>query len=464
VIDPTEVGAAGQVQALAPPHTTTLLLSSAQRPPSRSARAVWISETRDLAIVRIDDDPIPGIETPRFGLVPRVELRPYPSVGVGFPAAAGAHSHQIVATLSWVLDDQRFNLDIATALPKKWREWAGLSGAIIFVAGLPVGVVRTVKRDWDGLLTATPIEHLLSDQRFGQFWADEGLGRFRAEEIIPLQQTILSQVASLIYRINRKNASEQILKYLRSLNARSAPQVIMIPGRDEDEHRHLIQQLSQDPTVQRIVGRSAASDDVIVYVPWPVEEREIDADLRFEEVIEWLYRRVRVEPPSPGQPPNVELLRERLNDAVAPRAFWLLVRRAIAIAGHGKLLGRFLEFWQKLPPGQPVIILLCLAWDEPTRTANSMLPFRIKRELKPDPDLEPTINLALHQNKLLPTDELDMIDGDHIGHWIDEIRGVCGYATPEKFDGLHISLLNRVGKGKRLRRVSADIGELLPNI
>ena len=48
------------------------------------------------------------------------------------PEAAGLYSHPIEAKLSWVLDDQRFNLDIAAALPKQWKKWAGISGAVIF--------------------------------------------------------------------------------------------------------------------------------------------------------------------------------------------------------------------------------------------------------------------------------------------------------------------------------------------
>jgi len=464
VIDPVKDGAKGTVQALAPLGVDSLKLSRTKRPPPVPASAAWISENRDLAIVKLDAGPVPGIAGLRFGVVPRDELATYRCVGTGFPAAAGVYSHQIEAKLSWVLDDQRFNLDIGSALPNKWEDWAGLSGAVIFASGLPVGVVRTVKGDWNRLLTATPIQHLIEDERFRKFWDDEGLGMVESELITPVQQTILSQVASLIYRLDRGDTSGQILKHLRTLNTPATPQVILIPGLDEDEHRHLIQQLSEDPVIQRILRRSAASDQVIVDLPWPAEEKEIDSDLWFERVIDRFCKRIRIDPPPSGQLPSFERLRERFDEAATPRAYWVLVRRAVAIAGHGKLLRRVLDFWQSLPPGRPVILLLCLAWDEPVATGKSLLPFLPRRPQLPDPDLEPTIKLAVDQKRLTAIEELSLITGDHIGPWIDEVRELCRSAKSDKFDGLRALLLNRIGDGKRLRRVSADIGELLPQI
>jgi hypothetical protein len=183
VIDPAKEGAIGTVQALAPPGVDSLKLSRSKRPRPWPAHAAWISTTHDLAIVKLDTDPPTQIERLPFGRVPRDELMSYPCFGTGFPEAAGLYSHPIEAKLSWVLDDQRFNLDIAAALPKQWKKWAGISGAVIFASGLPVGVVRTVKGDWNGLLTATPVEHLIEDERFRKFWDDEGLGTLGSDVI-----------------------------------------------------------------------------------------------------------------------------------------------------------------------------------------------------------------------------------------------------------------------------------------
>jgi hypothetical protein len=216
--------------------------------------------------------------------------------------------------------------------------------------------------------------------------------------------------------------------------------------------------------IQRILRRSAASDQVIVDLPWPAEEKEIDSDLWFERVIDRFCKRIRIDPPPSGQLPSFERLRERFDEAATPRAYWVLVRRAVAIAGHGRLLRRVLDFWQSLPPGRPVILLLCLAWDEPVATGKSLLPFLPRRPQLPDPDLEPTIKLAVDQKRLTTIEELSLITGDHIGPWIDEVRELCRSAKSDKFDGLRALLLNRIGDGKRLRRVSADIGELLPQI
>ena len=105
----------------------------------------------------------------------------------GFPDAAGEYSHQIEAKLTWVLDDQRFNLDVISASPRNWKAWAGLWGAAIFCGGMPVGVVRTVRAGWNGRSTATPVQHLLEDERFLTFWAGEGFGPPEEQLVTPLE-------------------------------------------------------------------------------------------------------------------------------------------------------------------------------------------------------------------------------------------------------------------------------------
>jgi hypothetical protein len=174
IIDPEQSGVTGSVRALAPPNVDSLKLKRSLRPAEWPGHAAWLSTSHDLAIVKIDVETMPSIERPRFGRVPRDVLVSYPCSGTGFPAAAGEYSHQIEAKLTWVLDDQRFNLDIGSALPKDWRAWAGLSGAVIFSNRVPVGVVKTVRAGFNGLLTATPLQHLLEDERFLTFWAGEG--------------------------------------------------------------------------------------------------------------------------------------------------------------------------------------------------------------------------------------------------------------------------------------------------
>jgi len=173
VIDPRKIGAPGWVRALAAPGATTVDISLAPRP-RWPGRLAWMSDKHDLAIVKLDADPVPRIEQQRFGWVPSDELAFYECIGIGFPAAAKGTSHQVEAKLSWVLDNQRFNLDITIAQPKEWRQWAGLSGAAIFSSGLLVGVVRTVRSNWNSLLTATPVQYLIEDQKFRSFWNREG--------------------------------------------------------------------------------------------------------------------------------------------------------------------------------------------------------------------------------------------------------------------------------------------------
>jgi hypothetical protein len=465
VVKPQRIGAVCNAQALAVPGAAALLLGQDRRPAPWVARADWLSDDHDLAIVKLDKDlNYPELAARPLGLVSREELLPHACWATGFPAAAGKIGHQIEATLSWAPAAQRFDLSIKSALPRNWRQWAGLSGAAVFAGGMPVGVIRTVDSEWDGLLTATPIQHLCEDAGFRSYCVGDGLEIPVVREISRFQPRAHSQIQAYMYRIDRRNAVEQVRTHLRELNSHVKPQVIAIPGLDEDEHHTLIQQLSQDPTVQRFLGRAATSEHVIVDLPWPSEETEIDADLWFGRLVDQIFSRAHLKPPSGRMQLNIAPLRQRLNDPVTPRAFWVLVRRAIAFGGHGRLLNKLLDFWYDLPAGTPVILLLCLAWNEPVSRAPTLVPFLYRRPTKPDLELERALKRAESRRQLSTIDELPLITGHHIGSWIEECRLLCRSTPPEQFDGLHVSLLNRVGNGKRLRGVLAELGELLPRI
>jgi hypothetical protein len=190
---------------------------------------------------------------------------------------------------------------------------------------------------------------------------------------------------------------------------------------------------------------------------------EIDSDEWFSSIMGQFARSTRLPLDSDGA---IELtgLRERLDQTVTPSAYWVLVRRAIAFQGHGELLRRLLEFWQAIPQGRPMWLLLCLAWDQPAEKRSSLLSILKQRKRVPDEKLELALEEATKRQQLTGIDELAVITGDHVGPWISELRSVCRFSSPEQFDGLHVSLLGRIGSGKRLRHVAADLTNILPNI
>jgi NACHT domain len=220
VLDPERQGATGSVRALAPPNADNLKLKRSQRPAEWPAHAAWLSRSHDLAIVKVDAMTMPDFERPRFGRVPREVMASYPCIGTGFPDAAGEYSHQIEARLTWVVDDQRFNLDVVSASPKNWKAWAGLSGAVIFCGGMPVGVIRTVRAGWNGLLTATPVQHLLEDGKFLAFWAGEGFGPPEEQLVTPIRNDLASLpdaiVVKLIAALNSKREDSRASQGLES--------------------------------------------------------------------------------------------------------------------------------------------------------------------------------------------------------------------------------------------------------
>ena len=463
VVKPTRLGEICSVQVLSQPDAPSLPLSKDARPEPYEGRSVWISEAHDLAIVELNSAHAVSVTPATLGLIPRDELVPHPCSGIGFPEAARSESYHLTGALTWIPDAQRFNLSVEGPLPKKWQQWAGLSGCVVFSGGFPVGVVRTVDSKWDGLLKTTPIEHLLEDAEFKSFWSGTGLPSLSSRHISRTQATLLSQISAQIHRIDRKNTLAQVRSLLSASRPQTKPQVIVVPGLDEDEHRHLILMLSQDHSVQQSLGRAASGDNVIVQLPWPAEEMEIDSNERFNDIINQFARSTRL-PIGPDGNIDLTNLRARLDQTVTPQAYWFLVRRAIAFQGHGGLLRRLLEFWNTIPAGRPVWLFLCLAWDEPVEQHSSLLSVLKRRKRTPDAELELALAEAERREQLEAIDELGIITGDHIGPWISELRSICRLSSPEQFDGLHVSMLGRIGPGKRLRHVAADLSNILPNI
>ncbi|MCW3474182.1 hypothetical protein [Limobrevibacterium gyesilva] len=475
VCEPEQVGAACQVRPLASADDALKPVSERVRPDAVGGRVGWLSAAQDVAVIDLDAPVMvgsfpgqagPGQPIP-FGIVP-YDQTSHVCDGTGFPEASGTEDRTLDATLVWVMASRRFDVNVRNGPPRSYKLWAGFSGTLLFAGGVPVGVICTVDGKWDGgVLEATPLEVLLDDPGFIAHLAAAQVAAPERRVIGRLASTLLARISARVYRIDRNEQAEAIIGHVRRLPERAPPQVFVIPGLDEDEHRLLIDRLSREPVIGRRLGREADGENVIRSLPWP-KERSINPDARFHDtLLDRFHAALGLPPPTPGAPPDLAGLRRRLNDGVAPRGFWVLVNRADAFAGHAALLRQWLGLWDslaKLEPGPPVLLFLCLAWDDPPPEKPSLIPFLRRPQPKPDPDLEAALAEAFERGQLTPLDDLRKITAADVHPWIDELRHVCQPAPAEHFEVLRFSLLNRIGDGKRMRGLSTDISALLERL
>jgi hypothetical protein len=362
-----------------------------------------------------------------------------------------------------------FDLTVERALPRNYRKWAGFSGAVMFCGDLAVGVVRTVDGEWDRSLTATPIQHLLEDESFKTYWEAQRVpmpimlevNRFEPKA---MDANLLSLIARHTYLIDRKDPVEQVKLHIKNLSFKCAPQVIAIAGLDDDEHEYLIQQLADNRHIRNLLKRDANTVDVILPLPWPAEAGQIDPDEHFDTLLNVVCSVAKVPAPAAGQPPPLVQLRKSFDDGVTSRAFCVLIRRKIAISGHGRLFQKLLDFWQQLGDGLPIFLFLCLAWDDPQESQSSHPLNFLFTSRKPDKELEVNLETAKNQNRLVPVGPLTEIVTDHVGPWIDELRFRCTSIPPMHLQGLRLVLQHRIGTGKRARQVATDLGDLLQRL
>lgn len=151
---------------------------NALRPDKVSGKVWWLPDSSvelDLAVIELDCDINLSSPSPSFGHMPIDGSNTQPFQCIGFPEAAGNDSRRIEGSLSYVPTSKQLDLDVTSARPENWRDWAGLSGAVVFSGSRALAVVRTVRPDWKGLLSATPLQLLLQNPSFQRRWLSAGL-------------------------------------------------------------------------------------------------------------------------------------------------------------------------------------------------------------------------------------------------------------------------------------------------
>jgi hypothetical protein len=472
---PQVLGSPCTVRRLTRPEDAANLVA-AQRPAPVDATLGWMSDSQDIAVLDLKvpmeaslvpgqaaDGPIP------FGAAPgQDDVLSRHCIGIGFPAASRQDDRTVEGGLSWVFTSRRFDVNVTNGIPARGENWGGCSGTMLLVGGVPMAVAIIEDPLWAGaVLQAAPVGSLLDDPGFIAHLAKAGMPPPERRVVSRVTTSLRERISARVHRIDRGEQAEAILGHVRKLPARAPPQIFLVPGVDEDEHRLLIDRLRREPAIFRCLGKQAGADAVIRTLNWPMEPT-IDAEARFQDMLlEPLHAALGLEPPVAGAPPDYDRLLERMHDGVSPRGFWVFINRANAFGGHGALLRRWFGFWEEMgkrDPGPPVLLFLCLAWDDPPKREAKLLSFLRRAEPKPDPDLEPALEDAAERKQFMELAQLAHIRAADLHPWIDELRQACQPAPAEQFDALRFALVSRIGEGKRMRGLSIDIANLLESM
>ena len=436
---------------------------------------LWRPEdpTLDIAVVRLQAAlPLADADMP-WARVPHGDAYPRRFDGVGFPAAAGNKSHAMWGSLNDLPDASQLDLHLDSGEPQELENWGGASGTVVFCDGAAVGVVKTVDRRWNKLLTATPLHHLLDAPDFQRWWRDvqqlplpalRSLGAANASPLDPFVEKL--------HWLDRVDALQETRGYIEELSRARAPaypaQVLVVPGLQDDLHAKLMLKIADHPGMRRLLGGpDAAATDVLVRLPWPDENHVLDPQAALVSVLQPLFAAAHIDLRGTPEPLALRsLLQQRLDDDGAPFAYWTLLQRAQNRRGHTALLQQLLGFWEGLATRRPVFLFLCVALDE-VSAAEPLKPrfslFQRRAQVPPDADLPEVL-----EQLLLPLGErcgglsqLDAIQAHHVDPWIEELQRHPGLRKAD-LELFGARLKARVGSsGLRLNPLMAALKELL---
>jgi hypothetical protein len=448
-----------------------LAVDASVRPETVSARVGWISsrEGVDAAVlvldreIKVDDEPVLWARLPRgVGAI-------HAFAATGFPQITGAQSHPFFGRVAEVADTGWLDLHIEGALPDKWSSWRGASGALVFCGSHAVGIVRSVDKRFTGKLTATPLHRLLEDPDFCEWWQRQDLPLPKTPNLG--EDSPLELIGGHLHRLNRVDQTESILDWLSDLEgprrAGKCPKIVLISGYDADLHHKFIQKLAESAEIQSAFGRSVRPEDLIVELPWPLQERISAPGRALLALLEPLFAATGAQHEL-GQELNdrrwLSAVSAKLDSPFAPRAYWTLVRNDKAFGNHATVLERLVEFWMGLSCRQETYLFLCMTRDEPPPRASSPFDFFSAR---PEHEsnllhLARDILTTVPSAQLLRVQELAAITSPDVDSWLRDFR-----SRVRSLSNVEISLFGAVLKrylgesGLRLLAVEASLGELL---
>lgn len=448
-----------------------LAANSSNRPDRVAARVGWVSslEEVDAAVlvldheIAIDDNPV------LWARLPRGSGSAHAFAATGFPQVTGTRSHPFFGQVTEVADAGWLDLHIEGALPDQWSSWRGASGALVFCGAQAVGIVRSVDKRFTGKLTATPVHRLFEDPEFCAWWQHQNLP-------IPIIPPIgvdssLEVVGRQLHRLNRVDQTQSILEWLHEKieppQSTNSPKVVLISGRDADLHHKFIQKLADSAEIQLHFGRSVRPEDLIVELPWPLQERITAPGRALLGVLEPLFVATGAQY-EPGQALNDEMwlsaVSAKLDNPFAPRAYWTLLRNEKAFGNHATVLERLVEFWRGLTCRNDIYLFLCITRDEPPpRTVSPFHFFSAPPEHESNfLSLTRDILMTIPPSQFLHVQDLAAITSPDVDPWLRDLRG-----RARSFSDVDVSLFGATLKrhlgetGLRLLTIEASLGELL---
>jgi len=214
--------------------------------------------------------------------------------------------------------------------------------------------------------------------------------------------------------------------------------------------------------------REAKPTDVIVELPWPHQLSVIDdPDQRFRDLIQPMCSRAGVALPAAGQEPDAAALREYFQQDWGPRAFWVLVRRKVAICGHAELMQRLLKMWESLGQGLPVVLFVCMAVDVREPQQSGIFSMLRRPSNPPDPDIVDVFRDSVQKHltdRVGTIGPLARIEAVHLDPWIAELSRRCRTARAGQLAGFKLSLQKLIGDGKRARQFGSDVRAALDEL
>lgn len=431
------------------------------------AELIWRSPKKDVALLSITSTKgVPGLSSKPVatGRVSSEHGR-LRCEGIGFPEAKNAGSqneeHHLHGYVSWAVRGRNLEIDVINATPRNPNHWRGYSGAAIFSRGLLIGVVCSYDKPYAGkLLHAVPVEEFYRESGFLEY-----VGNIRLDDTSVVSPELGHQVLRHICFIDRDPQVDEVLSRLnyQRESASSQPLIFMVTGRDDDDHRRLIERLGRENVVQQYLGMYGEPRDVIKEIRWPAEAK-IDPESKFEHYLCGELYNVLGSWLSSEDRHNTTTLRRLINDRRTKIGIWHRISLDRARDGHGELLRRWLNFWHDLdvrPSGTNTLVFLCMVKDEGPLQPSSISRLTRTHFSRPDKEVRLTLKEAQNAGRLIPLYDLGQIEPDHVASWVENIRDRYGLAHSDELQFLRMRIESEIASGLPMRTFNRYVTQML---